>query len=124
MRAEDTNLGLESECNFLKSNRKTNQNFKKKKPNVNEGIDFDKFNDIEVNMQGNGSETIQICQHFSELMQLYKLPEWLEANIARCRYASPTPVQRYGIPTGMMGRDMMCCAQTGSGKTAAFLIPL
>jgi superfamily II DNA/RNA helicase len=50
-------------------------------------------------------------------------PELLSA-IADSGYESPTPIQAQAIPTVLMGRDVLGCAQTGTGKTAAFVLPM
>lgn len=52
------------------------------------------------------------------------LPETLKATIARHGYVNLTPIQAQGIPAIRSGKDVIGIANTGTGKTAAFLIPL
>ena len=44
--------------------------------------------------------------------------------IKKAGYAEPTPIQAAAIPQVMQGHDLTAIAQTGTGKTAAFLLPL
>ena len=52
------------------------------------------------------------------------LPPKLAAKVAQAGLTTPTPIQAQAIPHAMNGRDVMGLAQTGTGKTAAFGIPL
>lgn len=84
----------------------------------NTGINFEKYDDIPVEATG------QNCPHHIESFQDVDMGEIVMGNISLSRYTRPTPVQKYAIPIIKAKRDLMACAQTGSGKTAAFLLPI
>ena len=54
----------------------------------------------------------------------FALEDKLKRNIADHGYVNPTPIQEKTIPSTLTGRDVIGIANTGTGKTAAFLIPL
>ncbi|XP_022916705.2 ATP-dependent RNA helicase DDX42 [Onthophagus taurus] len=54
----------------------------------------------------------------------FNLDEKLLKAIIRAEYITPTPIQSQAVPCALLGRDLLGIAQTGSGKTAAFLWPL
>ncbi|XP_071840649.1 ATP-dependent RNA helicase vasa-like isoform X2 [Apostichopus japonicus] len=85
---------------------------------IQKGINFDKYDDIPVEVSGN--DPCRCINSFGEA-DLY---DSIAENVRRAKYDKPTPVQKYGIPIVSAGRDLMACAQTGSGKTAAFLLPI
>lgn len=54
----------------------------------------------------------------------FNIEEQLKHNITAKGYKNPTPIQDRAIPHALLGRDVVGIANTGTGKTAAFLIPL
>ena len=52
------------------------------------------------------------------------LAEPLLRALDACGYATPTPIQSAAIPSLLAGKDLLGCAQTGTGKTAAFALPV
>jgi ATP-dependent RNA helicase RhlE len=56
--------------------------------------------------------------------QKFELHEKILAGVQALGYKTPTPIQLQAIPPIMQGRDVMGLAQTGTGKTAAFVLPI
>lgn len=54
----------------------------------------------------------------------FKLPKSLHKAVQELRLTQPTPIQRKAFPVILSGRDMMGIAQTGTGKTFAYLLPI
>ncbi len=54
----------------------------------------------------------------------FNLHSDLLRGIADLGFTTPTPIQKSGIPPALAGRDVLACAMTGSGKTAAFALPI
>jgi ATP-dependent RNA helicase DDX3X len=82
------------------------------------GINFDNYDKIPIEVSG---------QDIPDPIETYTeetIGEDLYRNTQLCGYDRPTPVQKYSVPIASAGRDMMACAQTGSGKTAGFLFPI
>ncbi|KAI0216252.1 DEAD-box ATP-dependent RNA helicase [Massospora cicadina] len=82
------------------------------------GINFAKYDNIPV--EATGRDVPASITTFDES----KLDELLLSNIRLARYTVPTPVQKNSIPIVCNNRDLMACAQTGSGKTGGFLFPI
>ena len=82
------------------------------------GINFDNYDDIPV--EASGTDVPPPINTFTSP----PLDAHLLENIKLAGYKKPTPVQKYSVPIVTAGRDLMACAQTGSGKTAGFLFPI
>ena len=59
-------------------------------------------------------------QNFSEL----QISNYTKERLSFAKFVTPTPVQAAAIPQALEGKDVLATAQTGTGKTLAFLIPV
>ena len=59
-------------------------------------------------------------QNFSEL----QISNYIKERLQIAKFETPTPVQAAAIPQALEGKDILATAQTGTGKTLAFLIPI
>jgi ATP-dependent RNA helicase RhlE len=65
-------------------------------------------------------EKIRLVQNFSEL----SISAYMKDRLSRAGFSTPTPVQAAAIPQALEGKDVLATAQTGTGKTLAFLVPI
>jgi len=85
------------------------------------GINFDEYDKIPVELAGDNIDDLANITRFSEA----DLHDCMVKNlIERCGYQRPTPIQKHSFVVVAAGRDLMACAQTGSGKTCAFIVPI
>lgn len=71
-----------------------------------------------------GKETVEEVQKPTGSFEIFDLSSQVLQNVFYKEYKIPTPIQEQTIPAIMSGRDVIGTANTGTGKTAAFLIPL
>ena len=77
------------------------------------GLNFEKYDSIPVIVTGKDKPPpIETFEQAGILDQC-------ATNIRRAQFTKPTPIQKYAIPITLAGRDLMACAQTGSGKTVS-----
>jgi len=90
---------------------------KSKSRSRGERIDFSRF----IKKGTQVEEKIYVARHtFID----FPFPEQLQKNITRAGYLHPRPIQDQAIPVILKGEDIFGMANTGTGKTAAFLLPL
>src|SRR5881409_1612633 len=79
------------------------------------------LNVSEVNAE-RSSETLpeRASARFSEML----ISPYAKERLAAARFTTPTPVRAAAIPQALAGKDVLATAQTGTGKTLAFLIPV
>ena len=82
-----------------------------------QGINFEQYFDVPVEVGGRDP-----VAKFDDFNHTGLDP--IRHCIEKMGYSKPTPVQQHAVPIAIAGRDLMACAQTGSGKTAAFLFPM
>jgi superfamily II DNA/RNA helicase len=70
-----------------------------------------------------GDNSVRTGTHLNAFADLGLSPALLDA-VTDAGYSTPTPIQAQAIPYVLMGRDVLGCAQTGTGKTAGFTLPM
>ncbi len=118
-----------------RSNRSGNNNFFRK-PNFSNGRGISNFK--KSSRRGPKGESINVSRFINKVVSLeveekfipkhkfsdFNIEESLKKSIESKGYVLPTPIQDGAIPPAILGKDILGIANTGTGKTGAFLIPL
>lgn len=77
---------------------------------------------LNISVEAEGEDFVTICplESFVDM----NVHAQIQQDIVHKGYDKPTPIQAQGTPVALSGRDILGCAETGSGKTAAFAIPM
>ncbi|XP_050539568.1 probable ATP-dependent RNA helicase DDX52 [Daktulosphaira vitifoliae] len=97
--------------------------FKKTQPSVTP-IENEKSKIKQTKINTVGNHVPSALSTFAEMKATYSLNPTLLENIIKSGYTAPTAIQTQAIPIMLQNRQLFACAPTGSGKTAAFLIPI
>jgi len=81
---------------------------------------FDPSQIVNIPARPDDAEVYTATHQFSD----FEISDTIKRNVASKGYITPTPIQDQSIPWVLEGRDLIGMANTGTGKTAAFLIPL
>ncbi|GMR55246.1 hypothetical protein PMAYCL1PPCAC_25441, partial [Pristionchus mayeri] len=87
------------------------------------GTFFDMFYEKKVELSHSSGKILRNIGKVESFNEL-GISEILSANITKAGYTKPSAIQKYAMKSIQKGKDLMACSQTGSGKTAAFLIPV
>ncbi|XP_052766131.1 probable ATP-dependent RNA helicase DDX52 [Mya arenaria] len=116
------------DVNLYKEQRKER---KKKKKDVNPEQKQAELKQEQINHVRNvnrihvyGTDVPEPAESFDELKSRYNINARIIENIQGVGYTSPTPIQMQAVPAMLARRELMACAPTGSGKTAAFILPI
>jgi len=83
--------------------------------------------EAEVVRSGGAMDVSAMDDGFNTNAEYDALPDFVLQNLLgadRMRYTAPSPIQKHCVPLGLAGCDILASAQTGSGKTVGFLLPL
>ncbi|CAF4931974.1 unnamed protein product [Pieris macdunnoughi] len=122
---EDLQL-LEGVTASKKSKQKKEKKTKLSPEELKKKINLEEENRFrnEYGIKAVGRHITSAIKDFDDLVTRYNVSVDMVGTIKKCGYEEPTPIQRQALPALLEGRQIVATAPTGSGKTAAFLVPL